>query len=149
MSDKPISQQTFIIIKPDGFVNNDFLEEFENLLEISGLSLTQEKVIDKLDIDKLTLHYEHIFNQPFFNNVVEYMQSGYVMIGIVEGPYAVDKVRSILGKTDPREAEKSSLRGKYGKVENGYIMNVCHASDSVSNAQREIKIWYGNGDSNE
>lgn len=135
-------EQSFIIIKPDCYGNEQFYNEFVTRLKEQQLELTKIREIKQLDKDKLKQHYSHIADKDFYPNVERYMTSGPVEIGIVEGVNAVSLVRSILGATDPRTAEPNSLRWKYGKVIDNQIQNCCHASDSIENAQREINIWY-------
>lgn len=141
-----MKQHTFFIIKPDG-VEKDVLNDplFKEQLSIFGLSISYQKRI-KATREQLENHYHHLKDKPFFESIVDYMLSGDIIIGIIEGPYAIDKWRIILGDTDPRLAQNNSLRKRFGEVgtlPDGTlsIKNVAHGSDSLFNAEKEIGIW--------
>ena len=84
-------------------------------------------------------HYAHVAHLPFFPEIAEFMKSYPVMIVAMAGPNAVNAARAALGPTDPKLAEKGTVRGDHGTDK---MRNVCHASDSKEAAEIEIKRFF-------
>lgn len=139
-------EHTFLLIKPDRSQDKQFIDYLCNELKKENLELpthsNQFETIENVPTSLLEKHYYHLIDKPFFKDIVEYMQSGPVKFTIVQGDNAISKVRNLLGNTDPRLADKNSIRGKFGIVENDVIKNCCHASDSSYSAFTEITLWY-------
>ena len=93
-----------------------------------------------LDEDVLKEHYAHLADKPFFGEIVEYMTSGPVVGMIVEGDRVVEGMRTLMGPTDGIEALPGTIRGDYAKNKSE---NLVHGSDSVENAEIEIKRFFG------
>lgn len=129
-------EKTFFIIKPDGMKHEGVFERVAALGSITKLKLTE------LSVEKLQEHYAHVVDKPFFPDIVEYMTSSPVVIGIIEGENIIAKLREELGATDPTKAEKGTIRRTYGVKLGNMMYNCVHASDSVENAVREIQIWF-------
>lgn len=129
----------FFIVKPDGMAH---LSHVLHALREYG-ELKNMVQVDFLPRTLLEKHYSHIVDKPFFDSTVAYMQSGPVLLGIIEcrNEQGVEFVRAKLGATDLSKASPATLRGKYGKVVNGEFHNVVHVSDSYQNGAREIEIW--------
>lgn len=129
-------EESFVMIKPDGFRKKIFKEVMERFLN-EGLSI---KDVDILSLDEKLIgeHYSHLINKDFYPLLSDFMLSGPVIRMTVFGENAILKVRDIIGATDPNKAKKGTIRAMYGDKE---IMayNVIHASDSIENAQIEIK----------
>lgn len=89
--------------------------------------------------EQLEEHYQHLKERPFFPELLAYMLSGQVVIGILEGEDAVDSVRKIVGATNPLEAQSGTIRALYGTSQ---TENVIHASDSVRSAADEIQRFF-------
>ena len=129
-------ESTFVMIKPDGFSKKVFKEVMELFLN-NGLSITNV-VITKLDTELVNEHYSHLVGRDFYPHLQEYMLSGPVITMTVVGKDAVKKVRDLIGATNPNKALPGTVRFIYGDHEDT-TKNVIHASDSVENAQIEIK----------
>jgi nucleoside-diphosphate kinase len=77
--------------------------------------------------------------RPFFNDLVEYMTSGPVVVMVLEGENAVSKNRELMGATDPKEAAPGTIRADFAE---SIEANAVHGSDSLENAQKEIAFFF-------
>jgi len=84
--------------------------------------------------------YEVHKERPFFNDLVTFMISGPVMIQVLEGENAVLMNRELMGATNPKEAEKSTIRADFAE---SIDANAVHGSDSLENAKIEIDYFFG------
>lgn len=131
-------ERTFVMVKNDG-VQRRLVGEIIHRLEQKGLSLVQLKVcVPKMDT--LKEHYAAHVNKPFFAGMADFMSKTQVVPMVWEGPNAVEIARKLIGATNPLIAECGSIRGDYGLA---IDKNVVHGADSVAEAKREIKIWFG------
>lgn len=129
-------EESFVMIKPDGFEKRVFKEVMERFLQ-EGLSI-KDINITKLDEMLVNEHYSHLLERDFYPVLKSFMTSGPVITMTVFGVNAILKVRDIIGATNPNNAKEGTIRAMYGnKVNTTY--NVIHASDSVENGQIEIK----------
>lgn len=87
----------------------------------------------------LERHYSDLSGKSFFNGLLEFMLSGPVMCFVFEGKDAVKTGRRILGETNPLNSQPGTIRGDYG-IDTG--RNICHGSDSVESAEKEIALWF-------
>ena len=95
-------------------------------------------------------HYAHLKGKPFFEELLRYIQGEIygpdyrrVLAMVYRGQNAIKKVRDISGATNPEEADSTSIRGSYGRITTkGVYENVIHASATVEDAEREIKLWF-------
>ena len=120
---------------------------------MSRLSETKLKIIGakivQVSEDFAGKHYSHLHDKPFFPELIKYLTGklhgeNRVMALIYYGKDAIRKVRQISGATNPEEADPVSVRGAYGSIlTTGLYENVVHASSSPSEAEREIKLWFG------
>lgn len=131
-------ERTFIMIKPDG-IRRRIIGEIISRFERKGLYLVQSKIIIPTR-DLLEEHYSMLKNQVFFNELVEYMQSGQVMPMVWEGKNAVNVARTLIGVTNPQNAAPGTIRGDYGITVG---KNSIHGSDSLESAEKEIELWFG------
>lgn len=129
--------RTVVILKPDcmlaglqGEVLNRFLR--------SGLKIVACKMI-LLDEAILKVHYAHHATKPFFPGLVKYMTSTPVIVLVLECDDAIQKVRDLLGPTDPALAPKGTIRGDFGKNK---TENLVHASDSPEAAKEEMARFF-------
>ena len=140
------TQQTLVLIKPDGLkkslTGNILTRLSETKLEIVAAKIC--RVSHKLAIE----HYRHLQEQPFFNELIKYLQGELherrkVMAMVYWGPDAIKKVRDLAGATNPEEADPTTIRGSYGRITTkGIYENVIHASTNPEEAEREIKLWF-------
>ena len=79
-------------------------------------------------------------DRPFFNDLVEFMTSGRVMIQVLEGENAVALNRQLMGATNPKEANKGTIRADFAE---SIDANAVHGSDSLENAKIEIAYFFG------
>lgn len=132
-----MEERTLVIIKPDGVERNltgHLLSEFErNNLRISNLKMM------KADLELARKHYANLSEKPFFDEVLSYITRGPLIVCVIEGEHAVERVRDLVGDTDPKKARVNTLRTLYGKDK---TENTVHASDSVESAEREIDLWF-------
>lgn len=132
-------EKTFFIIKPDGL---KYLDKIITLFVANKLDILEIRRV-KATMEQLNKHYAHITDKPFYKDVVKYMTSDFIYVGILEKENAVEDLRKLMGSTKPEEADKGTIRNLYGFTdkETGNIFNVIHGSDSIENAKKEMKIW--------
>lgn len=136
-----MSQTTLILLKPDCVTKNlsgEVLKRFEG----EGFSIRGLKMI-QLDDAVLAEHYSHIADRPFFPEVAGFMKSTPVIALALRGENVIEKVRTLLGPTDSKKADKGTIRGDYGT---DMMVNVAHASDSPEAAEAELKRFFKAGE---
>ncbi len=144
-----VLEQTLVLIKPDGLVKsltgNIISKLSETELIIAGAKIVQvgRELAEK--------HYHHLKKEPFFEELMKYIQGHYhtrrVLAMVYHGDNAIEKVRRIAGSTNPEEADPISIRGKYGRITtSGVYENAVHASENAKEAEREIKLWFEPGE---
>ncbi|KTW28084.1 hypothetical protein T552_01945 [Pneumocystis carinii B80] len=106
--------------------------------EKRGYKLVAVKFI-KASRELLEEHYSDLRKKPFFDSLITYMSSGPICAMVWEGKQVVRIGRAILGETDPLASAPGTIRGDFA-IDIG--RNVCHGSDSVSSAKREIQLWF-------
>lgn len=84
-------------------------------------------------------HYGEHKEKPFFGELVDFITSGPVFAMVWQGEQVVDVTRQIIGKTNPKEALKGTIRGDYGLTVG---KNIIHGSDSPESAEREINLFF-------
>ena len=130
-------ERTLSIIKPDAVGNNhigDIISRFEK----SGLRVIAAKMM-QLTKDQAEGFYEVHKARPFFKDLVAFMTTGPVLVQVLEGDNAVLKNRDIMGATDPKQADKGTIRADFAKT---IDENAVHGSDSAENAAVEIKYFF-------
>jgi nucleoside-diphosphate kinase len=132
-----VSERTLVLVKPDG-VRRGLVGEVVTRLERKGLTLLALE-LRTLSRDTAEEHYGEHRERPFFGELVEFITGGPLVALVVEGPRAVEAVRTLMGVTDPVKSAPGSLRGDYA-LEIG--QNLVHGSDSPESAVREIKIFF-------
>lgn len=130
-------ERTFVMVKPDG-VQRGLVGEIISRLERKGLKIVAIKML-KIPMEMAEKHYEEHKNKPFFSSLISYITSSPVVAMVVEGKNAVKVVRKLVGATNPAEAEPGTIRGDFG-LDLG--RNVVHASDSITSAEREIRLFF-------
>ena len=131
-------ERTYIMLKPD-CVKRGLMGEVISRIERKNYKIIDAKMM-MLDEPILREHYAHIADKPFFPEIVTYMTSGPVLAMIVEGDNAVKGMRIIMGATKFEEATAGTIRGDYACSTSE---NLIHGSDSVENAEIEIKRFFG------
>ena len=128
------------MIKPDG-VQRGLVGEIIARFEKKGFKLQAMKLFSPT-AEMLETHYADLAGKGFFKGLVEYMHSGPVCCMVWEGTGAVATGRVMLGATKPADSAPGTIRGDYA-IDVG--RNICHGSDSVENAEREIALWFPEG----
>jgi len=131
-------EHTFTMIKPDGF-ERGLVGEIISRFEDKGLNLER---IRKLTIDEglASLHYAEHVDRPFFSELIEFITSGPVVAMEWSGESAISVCRTLMGATDPKDADPGTIRGDYGTV---VTNNLVHGSDGPESAARELEIFFG------
>jgi len=132
-----MSERTLVLVKPDG-VRRGLVGEVVTRLERKGLTLVALE-LRTLSRETAEEHYGEHRERPFFGELVDFITGGPLVALVVEGPRAVEAVRTLMGVTDPVKSAPGSLRGDYA-LEIG--QNLVHGSDSPESAEREIKIFF-------
>ncbi|KAH8731860.1 nucleoside diphosphate kinase [Phaeosphaeriaceae sp. PMI808] len=135
------TEQTFIAIKPDG-VQRGLIGPIISRFENRGFKLAAIKLVTP-GKEHLEKHYEDLKDKAFFPGLIAYMGSGPICAMVWEGRDAVKTGRAILGATNPLASAPGTIRGDYA-LDVG--RNVCHGSDSVENGQKEIALWFKEGE---
>lgn len=130
-------ERTLIIVKPDG-VQRGLAATILARFEQKGLRLAALKVM-KIDRPLAERHYAVHQGKPFYEGLVRFITSGPVVVGVLEGPSAIEAARSIMGATNPVTAAPGSIRGVYA-LEIG--QNLIHGSDSPDTAQSEVSLFF-------
>ncbi|OAR02080.1 hypothetical protein LLEC1_06373 [Akanthomyces lecanii] len=136
-SPKMSTEQTFIAIKPDG-VQRGLVGPIVSRFENRGFKLVAIKLVSPSK-EHLETHYADLKEKAFFPGLIQYMSSGPICAMVWEGRDAVKTGRTILGATNPLASAPGTIRGDFA-IDVG--RNVCHGSDSVENAQKEIALWF-------
>ncbi|CAI4046193.1 hypothetical protein SUVZ_11G1470 [Saccharomyces uvarum] len=131
------TERTFIAVKPDG-VQRGLVSQILSRFEKRGYKLVAIKLV-QADDKLLEQHYAEHVGKPFFPKMAAFMKSGPILATVWEGKDVVKQGRSILGATNPLASAPGTIRGDFG-VDLG--RNVCHGSDSVESAEREINLWF-------
>ena len=130
-------ERTFSIIKPDATKRN-ISGRINQIIEESGLRIIAQKRI-KLSSDQAIKFYSIHDKKPFFNDIINYMTSGPVVVQVLEANNAVDKYREIMGATNPEKAKNGTIR----KILALNVQeNSVHGSDSIKNAKNEINFFF-------
>ena len=129
--------RTFSIIKPDATKRN-ITGSINKIIEDNNLAIIAQKRI-KLSKEKAEGFYSIHRDKPFFNDLIEYMTSGPVIVQVLQGENAVENYRRIMGATNPENAEKGSIRKEHAL---NIQENSVHGSDSEENAKIEINYFF-------
>jgi nucleoside-diphosphate kinase len=130
-------QRTLSIIKPDAVAKN-VIGQIYTRFEKAGLKIVaaQMRHLTRAEAEGF---YEVHRGRPFFNDLVNFRVSGPVMIQVLEGPDAVKKNRDLMGATDPKKADKGTIRADFA---DSIDANAVHGSDSPENAAAEIAYFF-------
>ena len=131
------TERTLSIIKPDATKRN--LTGLINAkLEKAGLKIIAQKRL-QLTGSMARKFYEIHKDQPFFNDLVDFMISGPVVVQVLEGDNAVKLNRKIMGTTNPKDADEGTIRKEFAE---SIEANSVHGSDSLENAGKEISFFF-------
>ena len=134
-------ERTLILVKPDG-VQRCLAGEIISRLERRGLKIAGLKVL-QMDKALAEKHYAVHKEKPFFNDLVKFITSGPIIAAVLEGENAIESTRQTMGATDPKKAAPGTIRADLGiNMEH----NLIHGSDSPENAEKEIGIFFKQGE---
>ena len=130
-------QQTLCIIKPDGIKRN-LIGDITSMIEKTGFKIVGAKMLH-MSPEQARLFYIVHKERPFYQELVDYMMSGPVMVYALHADNAVARFRDLIGHTDPKQASDDTIRKVFGiSIE----ANTVHGSDSDSNAAGEIGFFF-------
>jgi len=131
------SERTLTIIKPDGVEQRnvgDIIKKFEE----SQLRIKAAKMLH-LTREQAEGFYAVHRERNFFNDLTRYMSSGPILVLVLEGENAIDRLRDLMGATDPKKAAKGTIRQLYAT---SIEKNVIHGSDGPATAKTEIGYFF-------
>lgn len=134
-------ERTLIIVKPDG-VQRGLTGEIIRRFEARGLRIVGMKFM-QVSRELAEKHYEIHKGKPFYEGLVQYITSSPVVVMALEGTNAVAAARVTIGLTKSFEAAAGTIRGDLA-LEVG--RNLVHGSDSVENGQKEVELWFNDGE---
>ena len=130
-------EQTLSIIKPDAIERN-LENNIKNFFEKNNFKILKTKKV-KVSKEEASEFYKVHQTKPFYGDLCNYLSSGPIVVMILEGENAISKNRQLMGSTDPKKAEKGTLRKLYGL---SIDKNSVHGSDSVENGKIEIDFFF-------
>ncbi len=131
------TEQTLLLIKPEAVMCNH-VGEIISQYEREGLTIAAIKMV-KPTLNEAKEFYKVHQDRPFYQELTTYISSGPLVAVVLEGRNAVIKNRKIMGATDPKTADKGTIRSKWGT---DIQKNAVHGSDSVENAKKEIPFFF-------
>ncbi|KAJ7470557.1 nucleoside diphosphate kinase [Mycena latifolia] len=135
-----VQERTYIMIKPDG-VQRGLVGKIITRFEERGYKLVALKLVHATP-EHLEKHYADLKGKGFFPGLIKYMAAGPVVAMVWQGLDAVKTGRVMLGTTNPLQSSVGSIRGDFCLAVG---RNICHGSDSVESAEKEIALWFPEG----
>ena len=142
-------QKSLVILKPDAVQRRlvgEILQRFENVgLKIHAMRL------EKISGEKSKLHYAEHVEKDFYPSLEAYITSGPILIIVLGGLQAIQKIRLMIGDTIPTKALPGTIRGDYAHQGKGHqetsgeqqpLRNLIHASATTDDAETELKVWF-------
>ena len=130
-------ERTLSIIKPDG-VEKNIIGKIYSRFEKAGLRIVEAKRL-QLSQEQAEGFYAVHKERPFFNDLVDYMTSGPVMVQVLEGQDAINLNRKLMGATNPEEADEGTIRKDFA---DSIERNTVHGSEGPDTAAVEIKYFF-------
>jgi len=131
-------EQTLLIIKPDA-VNRDLIGEILKRVEKDGFRIEGLRMLE-VSPEQGGRFYQVHKGKSFYQELVDYISSGRIVVVHLKREEAVEKLRELIGATDPKKANKGTIRADFGL---DICHNSVHASDSNENAKIEIDFFFG------
>ncbi len=133
-------ERTFSIVKPDAVAKN-VIGQIYSRFEAAGLKIVASKMLH-LSREQAGGFYAVHKERPFYNDLVDFMTSGPVMVQVLEGEDAIAKNREIMGATNPQEAAPGTIRADFAETVDE---NAVHGSDGPDTAKAEIEFFFPEG----
>ena len=134
-------ERTFSIIKPDAVAKN-VIGEIYSRFEKNGLRIVAARMLH-LTKEQAQGFYAVHKERPFYNDLVEFMTSGPVMVQVLEGEDAIAKNRELMGATNPADAAPGTIRADFAQTVDE---NAVHGSDGLDTAKVEIEFFFQPGE---
>ena len=135
-------EETLVLVKPDGVARN-LTGEILRRIEAKGYQLVDIRLVHA-DRELLAKHYAEHEGKPFYEPLIQFMESGPVVAIRVAGHRVIEGFRSLAGTTDPTTAAPGTIRGDLGRDWGLAVQqNLVHGSDSPETAARELALWLG------
>lgn len=134
-------EETLVLVKPDGVARN-LTGEILRRIEAKGYSLVDVKLL-QADRSLLATHYAEHEGKPFYEPLVEFMESGPIVAFRIAGNRVIEGFRALAGTTDPTTATPGTIRGDFARDWGLKVQqNLVHGSDSPESAARELALWF-------
>jgi nucleoside-diphosphate kinase len=130
-------ERTLSIIKPDA-VKKNAIGKILARFEAAGLRIVAARMMH-LSREQAEGFYAVHRQRPFFRDLVQFMTSGPVLIQVLEGENAIAKNRELMGATDPKKAERGTIRADFAE---SIDANAVHGSDSPDTARMEVAYFF-------
>jgi len=130
-------ERTLSIIKPDA-VSKNVIGQIVSRFEAAGLKVIAARMMQLSRSDAERFYAVHAA-RPFFKDLVDFMVSGPVFVQVLEGERAIQKNRDLMGATDPKKAEKGTIRADFA---DSIDANAVHGSDAVETAKVEVAFFF-------
>ncbi|MEX0618579.1 MAG: nucleoside-diphosphate kinase [Pseudohongiellaceae bacterium] len=131
------TERTLSIIKPDAIARN-VIGEIYSRFEQAGLRIVAARMLRLTDETAGGFYAEHK-GKPFFDDLIEFMTSGPVMVQVLQGENAIARNRGLMGATNPKQAAAGTIRADFAE---SIDANAVHGSDSPQSAEREIAYFF-------
>ncbi|AKH20400.1 nucleoside-diphosphate kinase [Sedimenticola thiotaurini] len=133
-------ERTFSIVKPDAVAKN-IIGKIYSRFEEAGLKIVAAKML-QLTREQAGEFYAVHKERPFYNDLIDFMTSGPVMVQVLEGENAIAKNREVMGATNPQEAAPGTIRADFAETVDE---NAVHGSDAPETAAAEIAFFFPEG----
>ncbi len=130
-------ERTLSIVKPDA-VGKNIIGEIYSRFEAAGLRIVAAKMLHLSQEQAQTFYAVHK-ERPFYNDLVEFMTSGPVLVQVLEGEQAIAMNREVMGATNPAEAAAGTIRADFAETVDE---NAVHGSDGPDTARNEIAFFF-------
>src|ERR1700716_1582718 len=130
-------ERTLSIVKPDG-VGRNLIGDVYRRFEQAGLRVVAARMVHLSQAEAEGFYAVHR-ERPFFKDLVRFMTSGPVMVQVLEGENAIAKNREVMGATDPKKAEKGTIRADFA---DSIDANAVHGSDAPETAATEVAFFF-------
>jgi nucleoside-diphosphate kinase len=131
-------ERTLILLKPDT-VQRGLIGKIITRFEEKGLKIVALKMI-AVDQELARSHYVEHLEKPFFSELLQFITAAPVVAMALEGEQAVAVARTLMGATNPFNAQPGTIRGDFGL---NLTKNIIHGSDSLQSAARELETFFG------
>ena len=130
-------QRTLSIIKPDG-VKKGLIGEVTRRFEKDGIRIVAMRML-RLTRREAEGFYAVHRERPFFGSLTEFMSSGPIVVLVLEGEDVISRNRMLMGATDPKKADKGTIRADFA---HNVEQNIVHGSDAPETAETEIRYFF-------